>query len=216
MARMARIVAPGVAHHITQRGNRRQPVFFLEADYEYYRSLLVDWSRRFDLAVVCYCLMPNHVHLIVVPPDQQSLALTVREIHQRYTRAINFRENWRGHLWQGRFASFPLSEQHLYHAVRYVEMNPVRAELVTKPEQWRWSSAKDRMCPVPDFLVDDAWLRKHGIAGQSHTHDVDVELFRRHERTGRPIGDDAFIGKLEHLCHRSLVPQKPGPKSKQS
>ena len=129
MARLARVVVSGVPHHITQRGNRRQATFFNEADYAAYLELMSEWCWRCGVAVWAYCLMPNHVHLIVVPESEDGLRRGIGEAHRRYSRRINFREGWRGHLWQGRFASFPMDERHLMLAVRYVELNPVRAKL---------------------------------------------------------------------------------------
>lgn len=214
---MARIVAPGVAHHVTQRGNRRQAVFFCDADYIYYLELLSFWSSKFNLSILAYCLMPNHVHLVVVPPEAQALAQTMREIHQRYTRAINFREGWRGHLWQGRFASCPMSESHLYRALTYVEMNPVRAGLAATADQWPWSSAASFQKDFPGIALDHQWLRQSGLPPKPIVVEPDEaadELFRMHERTGRPLGDETFIARLERLCGRVLAPKKPGPKPK--
>jgi len=110
MPRIARVVAPGFPHHITQRGNRRQETFFRDEDYVAYKSLLSEWCQRHGVDIWAYCLMPNHVHMIAVPQDEDGLRLAVGEAHRRYTREINFREGWRGHLWQGRFASFPMDE----------------------------------------------------------------------------------------------------------
>ncbi len=130
MARLARVVVPGMPHHVTQRGNRRQPTFFRHDDYEAYLELMADRCREEGVAIWAYCLMPNHVHLIAVPETEEALARAVGEAHRRYTRRINFRENWRGYLWQGRFASFVMDEPCLLAAARYVELNPLRASLV--------------------------------------------------------------------------------------
>ncbi len=113
MARLARVVAAGLPHHVTQRGNRRQSVFFRDDDYRAYASLLAEGCARFGVAVWGYCLMPNHVHLILVPRDAAGLRAALGEAHRRYTRRVNFREGWRGHLWQGRFASVAMAEAHL-------------------------------------------------------------------------------------------------------
>lgn len=214
MARTARVVIPGVAHHITQRGNRRQTVFFNNADYGAYFDLLSEWSSKENVSILTYCLMPNHVHLILVPSDESAFANAMREIHGRDTRYINFRQQWRGHLWQGRFASFPLSEQHLLHAIRYVEMNPVRARLALRPDQWDWSSAHNRLHAIPDAILDNGLLHKFGIDQQDFNLDVDIELFHRHEQNGLPLGGGTFIEHLEKLYNRKLSPQRPGPKPK--
>ena len=115
--------------------------FFCDEDYQEYLALLAHWCGEFDVRIWAYCLMPNHVHLILIPSTVEGLAQAVAEVHRRYTRMINFREGWRGHLWQGRFASFVMSEKHLMGAVRYVERNPVKADLVEQAEDWPWSSA---------------------------------------------------------------------------
>jgi len=108
MARMARVVAPGIPLHITQRGNRRQKTFFRDEDYLLYVDLMRHWCSRSGVAIWAYCLMPNHIHLIACPSDAKGLSKAIGEAHRRYTCAINLREDWRGYLWQGRFASFPM------------------------------------------------------------------------------------------------------------
>ena len=135
MARLARVIAPGMPHHVTQRGNRRQQTFFGEEDYQHYLELISRFCRAEQVAIWAYCLMTNHVHLIVVPQSAESLRRAIGEAHRRYTRRINFREGWRGHLGQGRFASFVMDEDQLLTAARYVEFNPVRARIgpSTKP-----------------------------------------------------------------------------------
>jgi putative transposase len=130
MARLARVIAPGMPHHVSQRGIPRQETFFSEEDHQYYLVLMAQFCRAEQVAIWTYCLMPNHVHLIVVPQSIESLRRAIGEAHRRYTRWINFREGWRGHHWQGRFASFVMDENHLLTAARYVELNPVRAGLV--------------------------------------------------------------------------------------
>ena len=126
MARLARFVVPGLPHHITQRGNRRQQTFFCDEDYAAYVELMADWCQERGVEIWAYCLMPNHIHLIAVPQSEDGLGRAIGEAHRRYTRRINFREKWRGYLWQGRFASFVMDEPHLLAAARYVELNPVR------------------------------------------------------------------------------------------
>ncbi len=158
MARLARLVIPGLPHHITQRGNRRQQTFFGDDDYEAYLDLMAEWCREQGVEIWSYCLMPNHVHLIAVPKSEDGLRRAIGEAHRRYTRRINFREQWRGYLWQGRFASFVMDEPYLLAAARYVEWNPVRARLVEHPRQWRWSSAKAHLKGRDDRLVSVAPL----------------------------------------------------------
>mgnify|MGYP001613308637 CR=1 FL=1 len=214
MARMARIAVPGVPYHVTQRGNRRQPVFFGEADYRTYLHLLQEQRLRWGLQVWAYCLMTNHVHLIVVPDHAQSLARGVGETHQRYTRYINFREGWRGYLWQGRFASVPLDEPHLIAAMRYVERNPVEAGVVQRAEDYPWSSARAHATdthdpllsphPLPDMLPD--WQTFLASADEGPT----TRQLEQQLRTGRPHGHAAFLEGLERQLGRSVRRRPPG------
>lgn len=220
MARLARIVIPGIPHHVTQRGNRRQNVFFGDGDYRAYLDLLAEWSAAAGLDVWAYCLMPNHVHLVVVPDDEDGLRAGIAEAHRRYTRRINIRKKWRGHLWQERFHSFPMDPAYLYEAVRYVELNPVRAGLVKRPGDWQWSSAAAHLAGRPDAILADppelaqfgdwrAYLgTKKADAGRSDVY----ALLRRHSRTGRPLGSEKFIKKLEVRTGRSLRPRRAGRK----
>jgi putative transposase len=218
MARIARIIAPGIPHHITQRGNRRMQTFFIDQDYQEYINLLAQWCRRCNVAVWAYCLMPNHVHIIAVPDTESGLRQAIGETHRRYTCMINVREGWQGHLWQGRFASFPMDERHLLAAVHYVEMNPVRARLADDPLSWRWSSASAHTSGEDDALVVVSPLLS--IVGDwrdflaTEYGKEELEEVRRKEKTGRPLGEDTFVSKIEQLLGRSLQMQKRGPKGK--
>ena len=136
MPRLFRVVVPGTPHHVTQRGNRRERVFFGPDDYRFYKRLLAEAAGKAATEVWAYCLMPNHVHLILVPSDPDGLRTTLAEAHRRYTSFINQRQGWTGHLWQGRFGSVAMDEDHLAGAIRYVSLNPVRARLVTRAEDW--------------------------------------------------------------------------------
>jgi REP-associated tyrosine transposase len=216
MARLARVVVPGMPHHVIQRGNRRQETFFCDDDYQAYLDLMAQWCGEHKVKVWAYCLMPNHVHLIVVPKTEDGLRRAIGEAHRRYTRRVNFREQWRGHLWQGRFASFVLDEPHLLACARYVELNPVRAGLTTAPSKYRWSSASAYIKRKDDCLVKVGPLL--GLAKNwrrlltSAATEEQIKAFREHERTGRPLGDEAFQKRLEKKLGRILRRQKPGPK----
>jgi len=145
MPRISRAIAIGYPHHITQRGNYRQTVFAEEGDYVRYVELLAGFAPRYGLEIWAYCLMPNHVHFIGVPCRQESLARTFNTVHMLYAQYFNRKQNTTGHLWQGRFFSCVLDERHLYAAVRYVEMNPVRAGIAQAPQDYPWCSAKSHM-----------------------------------------------------------------------
>ncbi len=203
-------------HHVTQRGNRRQPVFFSDADYQAYLGLLAEGCREAEVAVWAYCLMPNHVHLILVPSTPDGLRAALGETHRRYTRMVNFREGWRGYLWQGRFASFAMDEAYLLACARYVELNPVRARLAVRPENWRWSSAAAHLAGRDDGLVEAApLLERVGDWAEFLAGGLDPDLqavIQAGERTGRPLGSAAFVAGLEARLGRTLARQKPGPK----
>jgi len=214
MARLARLVIPGMPHHVTQRGNRRQQTFFNEGDYAAYPGLMAEWCREEGVDIWAYCLMPNHIHLIAVPTTERALARAIGEAHRRYTRRINFRKGWRGYLWQGRFASFVMDEPYLVAAARYVELNPVRARRAERADQWRWSSARAHLSGRDDCLVKVAPLL--GMVGNwaallnSALPEEELKEFRMHGRTGRPLGDGSFVERLEALAGRVLKPQKGG------
>jgi len=219
MARIARIVAPGMPHHITQRGNRRLQTFFSDKDYIAYMDLIKEWCDARGVEIWSYCLMPNHVHLIAVPETKESLMLAIGEAHRRYSRMINFREGWKGHLWQGRFASYVLDEIHLLACARYIEMNPVRAKLVKDPTHWTWSSAfahtnggEDTLAKTQSLiqLVNKDWTQ---FLSESITTKMRSRL-QKHERTGRPAGNIQFIEKLEKSLGVTLKLKKPGRKPK--
>lgn len=217
MARMARIVVPDYPHHVVQRGNRRQRTFFSPADYRAYIRLIAKAKSDAEVKIWAYCLMPNHVHLIAVPGQVDSLAVLFRDAHQRYTRRINSREDWRGHLWQERFHSFVMDEEHLLAAVRYVEMNPVRAGLCTSPNRWPWSSVHAHFRRQDDAIVSVAPMLERVSNWENYLlraeSEVRLRVFRKHAKTGRPVGDDTFIAKLECLTGRKLRKKKPGRKA---
>jgi putative transposase len=218
MARIARAVAVGIPHHVTQRGNRRQPTFFCDGDYQIYLSVMAEWCSRHGVEIWAYCLMPNHVHLIAIPSAEDSLRRAIGEAHRRYTRAINFREGWRGHLWQGRFSSYAMEEGYLLAAARYVEMNPVRAGFVQRPEEYGWSSAAAHLAGRDDVLVKVAPLQQlvgdwRAFLSEAGNEDG-IMLLKRHERTGRPLGSQRFVVGLEKSLGRRLLRQPPGPKRK--
>jgi len=218
MARMARVVIPGIPHHVTQRGVRRNDVFFGEADYELYIDLLSQFCTRAGTDVWAWCLMTNHVHLVMVPSSENGLRASLGEAHRRYTRYINVREDCRGHLWQERFHSFPMDEHYLLAAVRYVEMNPVHANMVERSEDYAWSSARAHLAGRDDGLVTvKPMLDRVGNWREyleSGLDDATIGLLRKHSNTGRPLGDESFLDTLESKAGKVLRPLKQGRKRK--
>jgi len=213
MARLARIVIPGLPHHVTQRGNRREAIFFEDGDHEIYLDLLAEQTLKADVAVWAYCLMPNHVHLILKPTRADALGRAVGEAHRRYTNFINARGRWTGHLFQSRFASVVLDDSHLIRAVRYVSLNPVRARLVNRPEDWKWSSVRAHLSSLDDRLVtvrpvlDRIPHLKELLEANSED---DFSELRRAETTGRPLGASDFVTGLESLLGRKIARRAPG------
>ncbi len=204
MVRIPRIVYQGCPFHVTHRGNRREPVFFDTDSRLRYVGLLRAYGERFGLRIWAYCLMPNHVHLIVFAERLDSMARAIGIAHRRYSRWVNERREWTGHLWENRFYSTPLDDLHLWVAVRYVELNPVRSGLADRPELYPWSSARAHALGAPDpllaggrpfpGLVHDwsAWL----LRGMG---DPVLDRIRANTSTGRP----SFLG-----CRGSATPSR--------
>jgi len=215
MARLARIVVPGLPHHVTQRGNRRGKIFFEDGDYALYRDLLAERCRKAGVAVWAYCLMPNHVHLILVPTTANGLALALGETHRRYTGFVNARLRVTGHLFQGRFGSVAMDEPHLLAAMRYVALNPVRARLVRRARDWPWSSVRAHLKGRDDGLVTVAPLLDR-IAGRfadliaTGPTPEELAALRAAETIGRPLGAPRFLDRLEAKLGRTLRPGKRG------
>ena len=213
MARLARIVIPGLPHHVTQRGNRREAIFFEVGDHEIYIDLLAEQALKADVAVWAYCLMPNHVHLILKPKHGDGLGRAVGETHRRYTNFINARGRWTGHLFQSRFCSVVLDDAHLIRAVRYVSLNPVRARLVSRPEDWKWSSVRAHLAAADDRLVSVRPVldRIPHLKGLLEIDALDdFSDLRRAEATGRPLGAPEFVTGLENLLGRKIARRAPG------
>ncbi|MBT6031005.1 MAG: transposase [Kordiimonadaceae bacterium] len=218
MARMARLVIPGLPHHVTQRGVRRIKVFTHKTDSATYLDMMKESCAKAGTTILAYCLMPNHVHFVMVPSHEDGLRAALADTHRRYTRMVNLREECRGHLWQERFHSFVMDESYLLSCVKYVELNPVRAGLVEQPKNWLWSSARAHLTSKDDGLVKvkpmlelvPNW-QQFLDSGMPKNH---LEQIYKHKLTGRPLGPDNWIKKLEAQSGRKLVKNKPGPKVK--
>ena len=202
MPRMSRIVAPGTPHHITQRGNRRQQTFFADRDYVRYLQLAAEWCGKAEVECWGYCLMPNHVHLILTPKNAESLRAAMAPLHWRYTYEVNRREGWSGYLWQGRFASYPMDSDYFVQASRYVGLNPVRAGLVKRAQDWPWSSVRAHLNGSDDALVRTEPLRLHVRTDLPRFFETDVaaeamKKLRAAAMSGRPLGGAAWLKALE-------------------
>ncbi|MFH1748737.1 MAG: transposase [Planctomycetota bacterium] len=214
MPRVARIVMPGWPHHVVQRGNNRQDVFFVDDDRRAYLRFLKERCEAAGVDVLGYCLMTNHVHLIVAPGDEDGLARAIGRTHFLYTQYVNRLHRRSGHLWQNRFYSCALAEPHLWTAMRYVERNPVRAGLVRVPWRYHWSSAGVHVGKSPDAadVLDLAtwsaeWTpRRWERALREGEVEVETRQFRRHTHTGRPLASDSLLSKLEKKLGRRVRP----------
>lgn len=213
MARLARVVVPGLPHHVIQRGVRSMPLFADDTDRHTYLHLLAHFTTHYRVQVWAWCLMTNHVHCVLVPAQEAALARAVGEAHRRYTRAVNFRAGVRGHLFQERFHSFPIQDDsHLLAVVRYVERNPVRARMVRRAEDYPWSSARHHVRGTADPLIQASPLRVlvPDWAGFLQDAEDQLEVIRRHVRTGRPWGTINWIRQREQQLGRSLLPRRGG------
>jgi putative transposase len=215
MPRMARVVVPELAHHVTQRGNARREVFFSPQDRQVYLGLLQEYSAYYALRILGYCLMTNHVHLVVVPGHERSLAGTLREVHGRYARYRNAVERGSGHLWQSRYYSCAFEGVRLASVMRYVELNPVRAGIVKSAGDFAWSSALMHLGGADALrLLDlETWRREWSPEEWSQWLGGAAEeaaAIREATHTGRVLGSERFVAELERKLERQLAPGKPG------
>ncbi|MBK8324019.1 MAG: transposase [Betaproteobacteria bacterium] len=212
MPRLSRTVIPGVPHHVTQRGNRQGRVFFSDDDCDAYLEWLAHHCRRREVEVIAYCLMPNHVHLVLVPPAENGLERALRPVHTRFAQRINRLQGWSGHLWQGRFFSAPLDGDYFYATVRYVERNPVRAGMVARAEDYRWSSAAAHCGWRGDRILtqDPGWNRALDAVGEwsrwiaADEGEVDRDEIRESTRQNRPCGSEEFVRAMASIVGRDL------------
>jgi len=190
-------------HHVTQRGNQRQRVFFEPADYRSWLQIAAATFAVEGVEVWAYCLMPNHIHLIATPSDDKGLARAMAVLNATYARRVHAKRGVSGHLWQGRYASFPMDETYLYRCVRYVGLNPVRAGLVANASEWPWSSVRAHLGgnadplltpgPVAELLGSDAaW-----VFGASRKDGAIWAELRRASQSGQPLGSDDWIRGLQ-------------------
>jgi putative transposase len=218
MARLARIVIPGIPHHVTQRGNGRAQTFFCDADYRTYLDLLTVHCADSGVAIWAWALMPNHVHLILVPDQEDGLRAALSKVHRIYAGKIHAREQKTGHFWQGRFGCVAMDEAYLAAAVRYVVLNPVRAGLVEQAEDWRWSSVHAHLDPQRgDGVTDTAPIAERlpdfaALIPAGEDEAMSLRL-RRSESIGRPLGSRAFLDRVMAATGRDPRPSKRGPKA---
>jgi len=211
MPRLARNVFPNIPHHVTQRGNRREDVFFTDDDRLIYLEWLEFYCKKYDVSVLAYCLMTNHVHLVLTPHTKEGLQQALKPLHMRYSQHINKTKGWSGHSWQGRFFSSPLDEAYTWSTIRYVEQNPVRAGMLEKAEDYRWSSAASHCGLKSSLLLADLPSSMRSILKDSWSEWLTVvesrsavDVIQRNVEKGLPCGDGSFLGKLEIMAKKSL------------
>ncbi len=216
MPRIARVVVVGVPHHVTQRGNGRCRTFFEDKDCRFYLWTLLKYCQRYGLQVWAYCLMDNHVHVLAVPEREDSLARCFGGTNLVYTQYVNRERNRSGRLWQNRFFSCPVErEEYLWSVLRYIERNPVRARVVGKPWDYAWSSARHHVLEEPDPIINEpGWLTaelREGYRTYLRRDSLeDTDRIRRATASGRPLGQPAFLARLESKLGRNLKPGRPG------
>ncbi len=222
MPRIARVCAVGHPHHITQRGNNKETVFFEDEDKEFYLRTLSKYSQKWAFDIWAYCLMPNHVHILAVPQEEESLARGIGGANLVYTQYINRKYKRSGRLWQNRFFSTIIErEPYLWAVVRYIECNPVRAKLAAKAEGYEWSSAKGHILGSGDAILSGKdWLGERDRKAYLrflNREDKPMEVsIRKATMTGRPLGAEGFIKRLERLLERDILPKKAGRPKKRN
>lgn len=222
MPRLPRTVFADLPHHVTQRGNRRESIFFDDDDRLTYLSWLKEYADKHQVEVLAYCLMSNHIHLIAVPVADDGLQRMLKPLHMRYAQRVNRQQGWSGHLWQGRFFSSPLDDAYLWTAMRYVEGNPVRAGMVQRAEDYRWSSAAAHCIGQSDSLLnpESKWGKQFAAVDNwsgwlQMVDDAEkLDLLRQNADKGLPCGAADFVEDLGIKAGRPLEGRPQGRPSK--
>lgn len=217
MPRLPRVVLPGAPVHVTQRGNNRTATFRSADDFDHYLSTLLDACRRFRCAIHAYVLMTNHVHLLITPEDNEGLSLMMQAIGRRYVRYVNARYRRTGTLWEGRFRSAVIdSERYFFTCSRYIELNPVRAQMVDHPHRYRWSSHRYNAFGEPDALIAPHPLycalaptpvNRQAVYRALFRNEIEpqtLEQIRRATNRGAVLGDARFLDRIEATLDRRV------------
>ena len=210
MPRIARIVGVGYPHHIVQRGNNRERVFLDPGDYERYLSFLSKYSEEKEASVLAYCLMPNHIHLLVRPSEAEALPKMMQGITLCYSKYFNGENGRTGRLWECRYHSTVVDgDSYLWTVSKYIENNPVRAGIVKRPEDYPYSSAKTHLLGRKDPLLKEPLFDKSELTEYRRFIQLEedkkiTEEIRKQTRLGKPFGDGGFLKALSENLGRSL------------
>ncbi len=214
MPRVARAVAVDFPHHVIQRGNNRQKVFFAQETRARYLDLLKEYAAKWDVSILAYCLMTNHVHLLVRPGKEESLAKMMQGVGLSYTQYINKRYKRTGRLWESRFHSCIIDEEpYLWAVARYIERNPKRARIVKEIEDYPYSSAVAHIKGIKDDLLteelfDEGEREEYLKAIQAEVEESETNLIRQATKTGKPLGGKSFINRMAELLGRDFIIRK--------
>lgn len=221
MGRIARIICPGMPHHVVYRGNRKSEIFFCEEDKIKYLALFRKACETYNVTIWAWCLMPNHIHSILEPKDENGLSKAMQWLARNYSAFVNEKYGWTGHLWEDRFFSCVIeSDERLWKVLAYIENNPVRAGLVKSPEDWEWSSAKyhisgirNNIVPIRDWFAENE-KTNYIFFVKERISEEEMKRIRLLTKTGRPFGSAEFINTIEKKIGRAVRPKKRGPRSK--
>ena len=202
---MKRIIITNLPHHIIQRGLNGRQTFLIDDDYVVYLKIMAQCCRQYQIEILAYSLMPDHVHLIAIPKEQNSLSKCLRVAHGRYSKYINRRTGCTGQFWQGCYSSHFLDQHYLLTCARYIEINALKREYVDQPEQWRWCSAQAHINGCDDDLVrvqplldrvERSWQEFLAVPRP----DSEADLFYAHEKSGLALGGEAFLAMVNRHC----------------
>ena len=225
MPRTARIVVPNTPHHIVQRGHNKQPVFHEDNDYCAYLSILRKWAREYEVKVYGYCLMTNHVHILLDPGSNvNSLASVMKRVAGKFARRFNGRHSRTGTLWEGRFKSSPIqTDAYLLACCRYIDLNPVRAGMVEHPSAYPWSSFRQKTSDSDDTWIDldpcyialgrtmDRRMQSYArFVTEGIPDDGETEFIRQALNSGKLTGNDQFIDAVEMMVGERIELVPPG------
>lgn len=229
MPRKPRFFLPGAPAHVVQRGHSREPVFFEDSDYRAYLEWLTEAATRYKCAIHAYVLMTNHIHVLVTPREAEGVSRMMQYVGRRYVPYINYTYGTSGSIWEGRYkASLIQDEPYLLTCMRYIELNPVRANMATAPQQYRWSSYRANAQGKEDRLITPHPLYTSLARTNPSRQEAYRALFKAHIdekvltdlraawQTGTPLGNDHFKDKIERKLNTKVGQARRGRPAKRA